>query len=236
MGGPASRILGVRREAVSAVLLSALGGFPIGAVCTRQLYDEGTVTESEAGRLLMFTSTASPAFCIGVIGISLFDDAAFGVGLYLCQLAAAFLTAVLTKKKKSHVCGTVLAKRKVKSADLITDSISAGGMTMLKICSFTVFFAVVGDAVCLICDSCLGTSASAAVASLCELTLACRRCASLGAPTAGLICGFAVGYSGLSVHMQTASVMSGSGVSLRKYHIAKAVQGVFCAIAAAVLL
>lgn len=234
VGGPVSKLIGVKKEAVSAILLSALGGFPIGAVCTRQLYNGNIITKGEAERLLMFTSTASPAFCIGVIGISLFGDAAFGTKLYFCQLAAALVTAAVTRRKDPQIGTALLAPQKLKSSDLLTDAISTGGMIMLKICSFTVFFAVVGDAVCLIFDAWLGATASAAVASLCELTLACRRCVLLDSPKAKLVCGFAAGYSGLSVHMQTASVMSGSGVSLVKYHAAKTAQGLFCAIATAI--
>lgn len=233
IGAPVSRLLGIRREAVSAVLLSALGGFPMGAVCVRRLLDERILTKDEAERLLMFTSTASPAFCVGALGLSMFGDAGFGLKLYICQLAAAFLTAVITKKGDIGISSTVLAARKAEVSDLLTGAITEGGMTMLKVCSFTVFFAVVGDAVCLICESCAGSTLAAAFASFCELTLAGRRCAALGGQIGKILCGFAVGYSGLSVHMQTAAVMNGSGVSLRKYHVAKAAQGIFCAAAAA---
>ncbi len=229
-GGPLSLMLGIKKDAVGAVLLSLVGGFPNGAICVRHLFDNGTLTKEEAERILMFTSTASPAFCIGVVGLSLFGDAGFGVKLYVYQIIAALLTAIITRKGNIKTTKSQTHSKKHNISDVLTSSISDSGMTMLKVCAFTVFFAVIGDAACIICETYLGNIPSAICASFCELTLACRRCAALNQLMAKLVCGFAIGYSGLSVHLQTASVMSGSEVKLSKYHTAKMLQGIFCAI------
>lgn len=230
IGGPLSWLLGIKKDAVGAVLLSLVGGFPNGAICIRHLFDNGTLTKEEAERILTFTSTASPTFCIGVVGLSLFGNTSFGVKLYIYQITAALLTAVITRKGNIKTTKSQAHSKKHNMSDVLTSSISDSGMTMLKVCAFTVFFAVIGDAACIVCETYLGNIPSAICASFCELTLACRRCAALNEHMAKLLCSFAVGYSGLSVHMQTASVLSGSGVKLSGYHTAKMLQGIFCAI------
>ena len=45
-GSPLEWLLGIPKPATTAVILGALGGFPIGAVCTRELYLKGEITDS----------------------------------------------------------------------------------------------------------------------------------------------------------------------------------------------
>ncbi len=229
LGRPIEFFFSVPREAVSAVILGAVGGFPIGAVCVRRLYISGSLTKDEAERLLCFTNNASPAFCIGVIGISLFNSTGFGVRLFLCQLAAAIIIGLFGRRRTHKSHATTPAPRNSVS-QIITSSIGDGGITMLKICSFAVFFAVAGDVICLVCQYYIGTAACTMSAAVTELTLAARKCAELGGTAGKLICAFAVGFSGMSVHLQTASVLSDCDISMSKYYKAKLMQGILCAV------
>ncbi|MBQ2765828.1 MAG: hypothetical protein IJF48_02455, partial [Clostridia bacterium] len=214
-----------------AVILGSLGGFPIGAICTNELYMSGVIDKSSAERLLTFTNNASPAFCIGAIGISLFSDAALGVKLYFCQLISAVIIGIVQRRscnstqriKKCTVSSTHIS-------DILTHSVTAGGETVFKICTFAIFFAVVGDALCIVSNRFFGDTTSAISAVLCELTLAARKCSELGGKAGYLMCAFAVGWSGISVHMQSASVLSKSRISMRRYLICKLCQGALCCI------
>lgn len=229
LGKPVEFIFGIPREAVTAVILGAVGGFPIGAVCVRRLYMSGKLTKSESERLLCFTNNASPAFCIGVIGINFFGSVGFGIRLYLCQLAAAIIIGISGRQRilRNRTAATA---PKNSISQIITSSISDGGLTMLKICSFAVFFAVAGDIVCLICEHYMGTAVCTVSAALTELTLAARKCAEYGGMAGKLICAFAVGFSGMSVHMQTASVLSDCDISMSAYYKAKFIHGLMCAV------
>ena len=225
IGRPLGRLFGIDRSAASAILLGALGGFPIGAVCTRELYDSGALTSTDAERLLTFTNNASPAFCIGAVGLSLFGDIGFGVQLYICQLSAALLIGIVQRRRVTPSGVKPRCAANISVSDTVTSAIAGGGATMLKICAFAVFFAVVGDALCSVISRFFGDTSAALSAALCELTLAGRRCAALGGNIPRLICTFAVGWSGMSVHMQTASILSGSGLSMKRYYLCKLLQG-----------
>ena len=226
VGTPISRIFKLGKNTASAVLLGVLGGFPIGAVCARALYERGEISKSDAARLIAFTNNASPAFCIGTVGISLFGDVRFGVHLYFCQLAAAFIIGMLGKGRQTEPLNHSSPPHSKSLSDVACAAISEGGVTMLKICSFAVFFAVVGDCMCLVISHFFGSTAAAVCVSFVELTLAAGKCAALGTDTARIFCAFAVGFSGLSVHMQTASVLSSSGIPMKRYYISKLFQGI----------
>lgn len=237
LGRPISWLFGIDEQCSYAVILGSLGGFPIGAICTNELYMSGVIDKSSAERLLTFTNNASPAFCIGAIGISLFSDAALGIKLYFCQLISAVIIGIVQRRNCKSTQHT--KKRTVSSthlSDILTHSVTAGGETVFKICAFAIFFAVVGDALCIVSNRFFGDTVSAISAVLCELTLAARKCSELGGKAGYLMCAFAVGWSGISVHMQTASVLSKSGISMRRYLICKFFQGVLCCIMMFVLI
>ena len=226
IGRPISFIFGIGENAATAVLLGALGGFPIGAACARSLYERGELSRDDGARLITFTNNASPAFCIGTIGTVLFCDVGFGVRLYFSQIFAAVIIGIAQRsRRKTERSGTIVPQIKSVS-DVFTEAVSGAGITMLKICSFAVFFAVVGDALCKTVSHYFGSYSAAVCSAICELTLAARGCSALGSNAARLICAFAVGFSGVSVHMQVASVLSGTGISMKRYYICKLFQGV----------
>ncbi len=230
IGAPIGKLWGIRKEAAYALFLGILGGFPIGAVCIRELYESGGIEKEEAEGLLAAVSSASPAFCIGVLGINQLGSARAGILLYLCQIAASLAVNRIDKVPPSHATSAYRKPVRAPLSDILTEAVSTGGLTMLKICSFAVFFSVIGDAVCLAAENAAGIYASAFFASLIELTLAGKKASSLPRTASLIICAFAVGWSGFSVHMQTASVLSGSGLGLKRYFIKKLLQGILCAI------
>ncbi len=228
LGKPIAYIFGVDKDCACAIILGCLGGFPIGAVCTRELFASGKIEKSTAERLISFTNNASPAFCIGTLGLALFSDIGYGIRLYFCQLTAALIIGAVQRKPYKPSAHTPPERSTPPISDMLTAAVSEAGLTILKICSFAVFFAVVGDALAAVLSRFFGELAAALSTAFCELTLAGRRAAFLEVKTARLIVAFAVGWSGISVHMQCASVLSGSGIGMKRYYISKLCQGVIC--------
>lgn len=214
-------------NAAYAFILGILGGFPIGAVCVGNLYKDKIIDKNEAERLCAAVNIASPAFCIGAIG-SIFSDTSFGIRLYFCQLAAALTVLLLSRGSKNSGKKSKTSKY-IPPVKIMTDAIAEGGKTMIKICSYVIFFAVIGDGVCQLIESLFGQGGGALTASLFEITLAARKSAQLTPPLANIICAFSVGYSGISVHMQTTSVMGFSAFG-RHYQLRRIIQGILCAV------
>lgn len=230
IGRPIGKLLGIRKEAVYALLLGFVGGFPIGAICVRELYESGALPKKEAEELIGAANNASPAFCIATLGIAMYNNAGFGIRLYLCQLTAALILCCICRKKLESDTLTKITHTAPPLSDILTESVTQGGLTMLKICSFAVFFAVIGDAACRVSVYTAGEYSAALCAAFFELTLAGQRLCAYSGATSAAICAFAVGWSGLSVHMQTASVLSGSGLSMNHYFKRKLAQGLLSAL------
>ena len=245
-------LFGIPPAGVCAFILGSVGGFPIGAVTAKRLYDDRLLTRDEAARLIAFSSNAGMAFCVGGIGVSLYDSAAIGWQIYLCSLVSAIIIGIVQNRgtssrnlksqndqtHTSHIQpaspNAPLAPQTARQLlSAVSDSIAAAGLTMLKICAFAVFFGVVGE----LSSAALtriaghfgyaGDKLSAIFACLCELTLASRLCAELSPALSIPLCSFAAGIAGMSVHMQTAAVVG--EIPLGRYFIAKTAQGVLAA-------
>ena len=165
-------LFGISPAGVCAFILGSVGGFPIGAVTAKRLYDDKLLTRDETARLIAFSSNAGMAFCVGGIGVSLYGSAAVGWQIYLCSLVSAVIIGIAQNRggtarrveMKGKPTGESPAQntqsillthnaqpqsrppqsaRQILSA--VSDSIAAAGLTMLKICAFAVFFGVVGE-------------------------------------------------------------------------------------------
>ena len=87
-------LFGIPPAGVCAFILGSVGGFPIGAVTAKRLYDDRLLTRDEAARLIAFSSNAGMAFCVGGIGVSLYGSAAVGWQIYLCSLISAVIIGI----------------------------------------------------------------------------------------------------------------------------------------------
>ena len=228
----------------AALLLGLIGGYPVGARTAAALVRQGALTPQEGGRLLTFCNNAGPAFILGIAGSGVFQSPRAGVWLYLIHAAAATAVGVifcfiLKLNLKQKIAGFLQVsgpdcnfpagpggRPSPSPAAAFIGAVRGGVTAMAGVCGFVIFFLVVLRLV----ESFLGPLPPLA-AGFVELTNGILR---LTADRAGFISAAALlGWGGLSVHCQTAAVLSGSGVSLRWYLPAKAAQALLSAALAA---
>ena len=229
-----------------AVILGMFCGFPVGARCAVSELSSGELTPKEAERVLLFSTNPSSAFLINAVGVSLFGNRAFGVLLYLSvllsQLAVGIVFSHLPRKKgteRRYAVDSVKPIQKKRAVERIfTDAVAASLSAMLLVCAYVVFFSALGGTVNLVLEH-FRTPAflKATVFGILELSGGVSAATALpNTAASALLCAFAAGWCGISVHCQLLSVCSGSGVRLRSYLLAKLTQGFLCAMLFGILL
>lgn len=213
------RLFGVSGAGGTAFLLGIIGGYPVGGRTAGALYRSGQCDRGECERLLAFCNNAGPSFILGVAGLGCFGSVRVGAWLYLIHVGAAILVGLLFRSaaRPSPPPATPAQPR---GADALTEAVRSAAAGMVNICAFVVFFLVI-----LRLFTRFTGIRHGAVLGLVEMTngilhLENDRHGFIWA--AGLL-----GWGGLSVHCQTAAVLSGSGLSLRRYFLGKALQAVF---------
>ncbi len=222
---PAFRVDG---SGALAVVLGVVSGYPVGAGCAAELYNSGRISKTEAERLLCFCNNSGPLFIIGTVGAAMSGSARVGGILYMIHIAAALLAGFVTARLvrgDEEVINPRLVKNRhaaAKLADALGGSVAKSVTTILNVCGFVVFFAVAESILPRFRGheflSCL-LEITGGIAEVSEMSMA----PGIKFPLISMF----LALSGLSVFFQTASIISGSGLSMKYYALGKAVQAAF---------
>ncbi len=219
-------LFGVGGEGAAAFVLGVTGGYPLGAASVSQLYASGSIKESEARQLLMFCNNTGPAFIMGMAGTGVFGSVAAGLLLYAVHILAALIAGLLLCRGEAVSPSRRSAVSAQALAPALTTSMLRAVRSSAMISGFVIFFSML---VALMRESGLFTAASGALLNLLP-QLGIGRCeallmgllelgsgvASLGSlepePLSLALAAFILGWGGLCVQLQTAAVLSESGL------------------------
>lgn len=210
----------------AAFLLGMLGGYPVGAATVASLVRQGDVSPAEGRRQLAFCSNAGPSFIIGVAGLTVFGSARTGAYLYLIHITAAMAAGFLLRGRRAVIGGTYHPPARSGLISAFLSAVQGAASAMGRVCAFVVFFLVLLS----LTERVTGPLPPGAAGFL-ELTNGVLR---LSPTRAGFITAAALlGWGGLSIHCQTASVLDGTNVPLDRYFLGKALQSLLSALLAA---
>ena len=137
-GWLAARLYGAPKEVGPALLMSVIGGYPAGARALSALEREGCISSDTAADALCFCVNSGPAFLVSVVGRGIFGSPWTGAFLFLCQLAAGFLTGrLLLRKNRVSFRETGQQIRSFQPIPLaLVGSVTGAATGMLNICAF----------------------------------------------------------------------------------------------------
>lgn len=210
----------------AAFLLGMIGGYPVGAATVASLVRQGDVSPTEGRRLLAFCNNAGPSFIIGVAGLAVFGSARTGAYLYLIHITAAMAAGFLLRGRRAAAGGTYHPPARPGLISAFLSAVQGAASAMGRVCAFVVFFLVLLS----LTERVTGPLPPWAAGFL-ELTNGVLR---LPPTRTGFITAAALlGWGGLSVHCQTASVLEDTNVPLDRYFLGKVLQSLLSALLAA---
>ena len=216
------RLFGVGGAGASAFFLGLLGGYPVGGRTVGQLYRAGRLSKDEAERLLAFCNNAGPSYILGVVGVGCFGSLRTGVYLYLVHAFSAVLVGILFRKKAPVSGQKVRYSAAFEPIAAFVRAVGEAAEGMVRLCGFVVFFLVI---LALITD--LTGLNHPVLLGFVELTSGVT---ALDGSRGNLAWAAALlGWGGLSVHGQTAAVLSDTDLGLGRYFLGKILQAIFSA-------
>ena len=238
------RLFGLSGAGSSALLLGLTGGYPLGAKAIAELVRDGVMEPDEAERAVCFCNNTGPAFLIGAAGTGVFHDRKLGLLLYLTHIAAAVIVGLLTAPRGSERTPREPALiRSLSVGEALPAAVRDAVDATLTVCGFAVTFTVFTGL--LDASGTLETLTAALAqtfvtapqfirAFLCgvlELGSGIGTMQGLS-PTRenAALAAFLIGFGGVSVHCQTAAMLAGTGVKLKKHFWARALHGLLAAL------
>ena len=199
---PIEHLFGISPTSSIAFLVGSIAGAPIAAVMLSRALKDGQISYDEAERTLAISSSPSLAFAVSGIGAAMWSDVRIGVLLYLSVILASIIYAALTRKSRS-LC---TSDRPLGYSRFdIMSSIEKATFTSLRIVGVVTAFSVISGLVAHI-------SAIAPFAiSLLEVGNAASYLSECALPrsVALTMTAFALGFSGISIHLQVMGAVGG---------------------------
>ena len=221
-----TRLFGIPKCGIRALIAGNVSGFPIGAKIASELYTGGGIDKENAEKLCAYSNNPSIPFTVGAIGLGLYGNGDVGVLLLISTYLSCLMTGLIFKNNK--VQKTENGRYIPGDFDLVS-SIKAAGLSSLNILFFvTAFFALLG-----VIKTFTDNEGILILSSLfIEITSGVNTVARSHLPEAVKLSltAFALGFGSISVMMQSSFFMKNAGLRLRSYLKIKIVQGLFSSI------
>lgn len=225
---PAMRFFfGISAAGAAALIPGILCGYPVGASCTCKLYEKNQISKSEAESLIAFSNNSGPLFIIGSVGCGILKNFRQGIYLYAIHILCAVICGIILKPYTVQTVKSIQSSKSEKRAVSFVDAVCDSTSAVLKVCGFVVIFAVI-NAVIMPLIRFFPPIVKCFAAAFLELTNAvgtANRQINSTVLKLMIISG-AMGWSGLSVHMQVKSIVKTHNLSMKKYYFIKIVAAV----------
>lgn len=93
-------VFGINGAEFTVVIISLIGGYPIGAKIADSMYRNSEISKDSAEKLILFSVNASPAFFVSTVGINLLGSQRAGIILFISNLIATLLLTAVNNRKK----------------------------------------------------------------------------------------------------------------------------------------
>ncbi len=181
------------------ILLSMIGGLPLGGKMTEDLYSKGLITQIQGQRMLFFCINPGPAFIITSVGYYMLGSKTLGIIIYVSLVLSSLILGILSSFVWSDgiMIKTKTAKKfKPDFQGAVVSSVSQSGHSMLIICAWVILFSCLNELIGILSVS---DNTKNFLFAVFEITNGCKICSEFY--PVPLIAGI-IGFSGLCAHMQ----------------------------------
>ena len=214
-------LFGVSGALAPVILLSLIGGYPVGAGGIASLREQGAITEKDAQRASLFAVCAGPGFVISYTGAALYSSTETGIIIFASQVASVLVTGFTARccirGKEDYNSENEIYPPSLPFGQALAESVCSAAKGALVICAFVTAFSsatgILEQAVSPVPDG---------VYILLEVCSAVNRLAHRAPIT---YAAFAIGFGGLCTHLQIFTALNGVKVQKGLFFLFRIMQG-----------
>ena len=232
-------LFNVAPAGAAAFVLGIISGFPLGAICAKDLYKAGNLSKPEAERLLAFCNNSGPLFIIGTVGTAIYLSPLYGIMMYIIHIISSVIVGILFRfygKNRHNSPPTNINTAELALPRVITTALESASKNILTVCFSIVFFSSLAQAVLDVFP--LSDTVNAILSGICEFSTGILKISVLDEDLMKklVMSAFIIGFSGLTVHLQVIAATANSGLSLKPYILGKCLHGIIAAVITYVVL
>ena len=220
------KLLGLSGAAAPVILMSLIGGYPVGAAGIAQLRRQNALSGAEAEQAALFAVCAGPGFVISFAGAGLFGSVNIGLIIFAAQAISVLLTAPLARllrRKEEYSSEKELSSSSSPFSQALVGSVYSAAKSMLTICAFVLLFSAFSG---ILLQMLPGSAFLTAAAAMLEVSSGIVML-SRGSPVEAAA--FLIGFGGICVHFQIFAALGEVRVSKALFFVFRIIQGLLTA-------
>lgn len=227
-----------------AIILSFIGGYPVGAKAVKTLYEERKINDEQLNRMMCFCVNSGPAFTVSMLGGVLLNNKTIGITIFGVQVALGILIGIVLginariSQKRFYFLNPTKNTEKIKIREALINSVTSGCESIIQMCAVVVIFtAFIGmlksfgffDFIPYSLTAYMPKSVSKTILiSILEVTYGCIYAAKNMVPY--WILAFAVGHGGICTHLQISAILKGTNFKYSKFCIFRMINAILSAL------
>lgn len=226
----ATKLLNLPNGSSGVLILSLIGGYPIGARCIESLYLNNKLNEEQAKKLSLVAVSSGPGFVMNYVGEALLNSNKAGVILFVSQIIGFFTTALIIGRCVKIKDDSVVIKQEDSNGSFV-DAVEKGCKSTVSMCAMVIVFSAIIEVINkvvisqpLSCD---------VLSGILEVTTGCNRL-SLKYPLH--IISAVIGFGGICVHAQVFSALKSVKINKGLFFLSRIIQGITSGFSTYILL
>ncbi len=210
---------------IPAIIMSNIGGFPVGIKMTNDLHSKGQITDNQAMRMCFFCMNGGPAFVITAVGVNMLHSMKAGIIIYvslvLSSLILGIITSFLGDKNELNI---EKKKEMQKPLSCLSASVSDSLNSVFGISAWVVLFS---SLICCIGRFNVNNSVYLCIVSVLEVT---KGCINITGKMPLSIISAIIGFGGVCVHCQVLSYIKNMSVKYTHFIVSRILNGALSAL------
>lgn len=229
------KLFKINGSAAFVFFMSLISGFPSNAKYTRELYNQGKLTDKEATKILMLSHFSNPLFILGTVSLTFLQNKKIGILVLICHYSANIIIGLLIRDyhPTPNTHSSFSIKRSIlemhnkrihndkRFGSIITNSLMNSIHTLLLILGVVTTFAIITT----IIDNNfhLDLISKTILSGFLEMTQGLKHASLLSTPVTikALFIIAILSFGGLSVHTQIISIISDTKIRYLPFLLAR---------------
>lgn len=208
--------LGQSVEMFSVMILSFLGGYPIGAKLINELYLQKKINKTQAHYMLCFCVNGGPAFIISAVGTIMLNSKSIGIVLFASHvLSSLFIAFCCSYKLKKFEIIREEVKPIASYKSAFGDAVIAATDSIIKVCAFVTLFSAINNILFAIIKNPIIKTLMLSL----EVTNAVANTENL------YLIAFWLGFSGINIWCQIIAIATDCGVNIKLFIFSRLLHG-----------
>lgn len=230
LGKVTRALFGLPYPSMAVILLSVIGGYPVGARAAAMMYEDGHLSAEQARKTVYTAVCAGPGFLLNFVGTALLGSKDAGILLLTAQLVSLTVTGIIIGKAIKCDVDAKRGANSCNSPNLLISSVNDASKATFAMCAMVIVCSAAIEVIAAISPDKTVTDICAA---LTEITTGC-----------GMLCGryplaliaFFIGFGGISVHLQIYASLGKLTINKKLFFLFRIIQGIITSAATYILL